>query len=442
MSQDIRVVGGGLAGSEAALTLARLGLSVELWEMRPLHQTDIHETDRFGELVCSNSLGSDALRDARGLLKAELRLLGSTIVRCADASRLPAGKAFAVDKNQFSALVTESIQSSSLISIRREEYTRLDSSMPTILATGPLTSLDLLAELRERLGRENLFFYDAVAPSVWAHSVDADTSFLSSRGGDAADYVNCPLTKEEYYAFVHELQSARRHLPETLDEQKYFEGCLPVEEMARRGDDVLRFGPMRPVGLRERPENCFAVIQLRKENRAGTVLGLVGFQTSLATTEQQRVLGMVPALRNAEYVRYGLIHRNAFLRGPSVLSQDLHLTAFPRIWAAGQLCGVDGYMESTALGLVAALNGAALLRGHSRPEFSVRTMTGLLVDYVTCDREDFQPTNANYGLLPLEPSPRQKAVDREAFAAGALEHMREIAGQVDAWTKSKTDLPA
>jgi methylenetetrahydrofolate--tRNA-(uracil-5-)-methyltransferase len=442
MGKDIRVVGGGLAGSEAALTLARLGLSVELWEMRPLHQTDIHETDRFGELVCSNSLGSDALRDARGLLKAELRLLGSAIVRCADASRLPAGKAFAVDKNQFSALVTESIQGNSLISIRREEYTRLDSLVPTIIATGPLTSPVFLSELRERLGHENLFFYDAVAPSVWAHSVDVGTSFLSSRGGDAADYVNCPLTKEEYYAFVHGLQSARQHLPETLDEQKYFEGCLPVEEIARRGDDALRFGPMRPVGLRERPENCFAVIQLRKENREGTVLGLVGFQTSLAITEQKRVFGMVPALRNAEYVRYGLIHRNAFLRGPSVLSQDLQLTAFPRIWAAGQLCGVDGYMESTALGLVAALNGAALLRGHSRPEFSVRTMTGLLVDYVTCDREDFQPTNANYGLLALEPGPKQKAVDREAFAAAALEHIREVAGQVEAWTASKTDLQA
>ncbi|MFA4931839.1 MAG: methylenetetrahydrofolate--tRNA-(uracil(54)-C(5))-methyltransferase (FADH(2)-oxidizing) TrmFO [Caldisericia bacterium] len=438
MDIDIRVVGGGLAGSEAALSLARLGLSVELWEMRPLHQTDIHETDRFGELVCSNSLGSDALRDARGLLKAELRLLGSAIVRCADASRLPAGKAFAVDKNQFSTLVTQSIQSNPLISIRREEYRRLDSSVPTILATGPLTSPDFLSELRERLGRENLFFYDAIAPSIWAHSVDHNSSFLSSRGGDAADYLNCPLTREEYYAFVHALQSARRHLPETPDEQKYFEGCLPVEEIARRGDDALRFGPMRPIGLRERPENCFAVIQLRKENREGTVLGLVGFQTSLAIAEQQRVLGMIPALRNAEFVRYGLIHRNAFLRGPSVLSQDLELGAFPRVWAAGQLCGVDGYMESTALGLVAALNAAATLRGFPRPVFSVQTMTGLLVDYVTQERDDFQPTNANYGLLPLEPGPKQKAVDREAFAVVALEHIRHVADEVEAWTTDKT----
>ncbi|RIE09698.1 methylenetetrahydrofolate--tRNA-(uracil(54)-C(5))-methyltransferase (FADH(2)-oxidizing) TrmFO [Candidatus Cryosericum hinesii] len=440
MDIDIRVVGGGLAGSEAALTLARLGLTVELWEMRPLHQTDIHETDRLGELVCSNSLGSDALRDARGLLKAELRLLGSGIVRCADASRLPAGKAFAVDKDQFSSLVTESIQSNPLISIRREEYKRIDSSVPTILATGPLTSPDFLHELRERLGCENLFFYDAVAPSVWAHSVDRNSSFLSSRGGDAADYLNCPLTREEYYAFVHALQSARQHLPETPDEQKYFEGCLPVEEIARRGDDTLRFGPMRPVGLRERPADCFAVIQLRKENREGTVLGLVGFQTSLAVAEQQRVLGMIPALRNAEYVRYGLIHRNAFLRGPSVLSADLQLGAFPHVWAAGQLCGVDGYMESTALGLVAALNAAASLHGFPRPVFSVQTMMGLLVDYVTRDREDFQPTNANYGLLPLEPGPKQKAVDRETFAVVALEHIRQVADQVGAWTAQKMSL--
>ena len=319
MGIDVRVVGGGLAGSEAALTLARLGLMVELWEMRPLHQTDIHETDRFGELVCSNSLGSDALRDARGLLKAELRLLGSAIVRCADASRLPAGKAFAVDKDQFSGLVTERIQSDPFISVRREEYRLLDSSVPTIFATGPLTSPDLLHELGECLGCENLFFYDAVAPSLWAHSVDRNSSFFSSRGGDSADYLNCPLTREEYYAFVHALQSARQHLPETPDEQKYFEGCLPVEEIARRGDDTLRFGPMRPVGLRERPADCFAVVQLRKENHEGTVLGLVGFQTSLAVAEQQRVFGMIPALRNAEYVRYGLIHRNAFLRGLSLI---------------------------------------------------------------------------------------------------------------------------
>lgn len=440
MGIDIRVVGGGLAGSEAALSLARLGLSVELWEMRPLRKTDIHETDRFGELVCSNSLGSDALRDARGLLKAELRLLGSAIVRCADASRLPAGKAFAVDKDQFSGLVTQSIQTNPLISVRREEYRQLDSSVPTILATGPLTSPNFLDELRERLGCENLFFYDAVAPSIWAHSVDHNASFLSSRGGDAADYLNCPLTREEYYSFVHALQSARRHLPETADEHRFFEGCLPVEEIARRGDDALRFGPMRPVGLRERPENCFAVIQLRKENREGTVLGLVGFQTSLAIAEQQRVLGMIPALRNAEFVRYGLIHRNAFLRGPSVLSQDLELGTFPRVWVAGQLCGVDGYMESTALGLVAALNAAATLRGFALPVFSVRTMTGLLVDYVTQERDNFQPANANYGLVPLEPGPKQKAVDREAFAVVALEHIRQIAEDVQAWTADKTFL--
>jgi methylenetetrahydrofolate--tRNA-(uracil-5-)-methyltransferase len=438
MGIDIRVVGGGLAGSEAALSLARLGLSVELWEMRPVLKTDIHETDRFGELVCSNSLGSDALRDARGLLKAELRLLGSSIMRCADASRIPAGKAFAVDKSQFSGLVTQSIQTHPLISVRREEYRQLDSSIPTILATGPLTSPDFLDELRERLGRGSLFFYDAVAPSIWAHSVDPNASFLSSRGGDAADYLNCPLTRDEYYAFVRALQSARRHLPETPDEQKYFEGCLPVEEIASRGDDALRFGPMRPIGLRERPADCFAVIQLRRENRDGTVLGLVGFQTSLAIAEQQRVLGMVPALRNAEFVRYGLIHRNAFLRGPSVLSRDLELLGFPSVWAAGQLCGVDGYMESTALGLVAALNAAGTLRGLPLPDLSVLTMTGLLVDYVTKERDDFQPSNANYGLLPLEPGSRQKAVDREAFAVAALEHIRHIAREVEAWNADKS----
>jgi len=272
----MRVVGGGLAGSEAALTLSRLGYAVELWEMRPSHPTNVHETDQFGELVCSNSLGSDALRDARGLLKAELRLLGSAMLQCADSSRLPAGKAFAVDKGLFSKLVTQRIEEDPLITVRREEYFELDPSVPTIIATGPLSSPALLAELQGRLGRENLFFYDAIAPSVWAESVDTSLSFLSSRGGDTADYVNCPLTEKEYYAFVHELQTARQHLPETRGEQQYFEACLPVEEIARRGDDALRFGPMRPVGLKERPSDCFAVIQLRKENREGSVLGLCG----------------------------------------------------------------------------------------------------------------------------------------------------------------------
>ncbi len=433
MSSDIRVVGGGLAGSEAALTLSRLGYSVELWEMRPAHPTEIHETDRFGELVCSNSLGSDALRDARGLLKAELRLLDSAVLQCADASRLPAGKAFAVDKSLFSSLLTQRIESDHRIRVRREEYTQLDRSVPTIIATGPLTSPTLLGELQSRLGRENLFFYDAIAPSIWADSVDSGLSFLSSRGGDAADYVNCPLTKEEYYAFVHELQTARQHLPETRGEQQYFEACLPVEEIARRGDDALRFGPMRPVGLKERPSDCFAVIQLRKENREGSVLGLVGFQTSLAISEQRRVFGMVPALRQASFVRYGLIHRNAFLRGPSVLTADLQLRAFSQLWIAGQLCGVDGYMESSALGLVAALNVASWLGGFPRPLFSTRTMIGLLIDYVITERDDFQPTNANYGLLPIEAGPRQKAVNREAFAADALKHILDIAEELRKW---------
>ncbi|MHB8071303.1 MAG: methylenetetrahydrofolate--tRNA-(uracil(54)-C(5))-methyltransferase (FADH(2)-oxidizing) TrmFO [Candidatus Cryosericum sp.] len=434
MSTDIRVIGGGLAGSEAALTLARLGFSVELWEMRPVHQTDIHETDRLGELVCSNSLGSDALRDARGLLKAELRLFDSPVLKCAEASRLPAGKAFAVDKVQFSTLVTQAILSCPLITVRREEYTTLDRSVPTILATGPLTSATLLEELSSRLGSANLFFYDAIAPSVWAHSIDFSSAFLSSRGGDTSDYLNCPMTRDEYYAFVRELQTARQHLPEIALEQKYFEACLPVEEIARRGDDALRFGPMRPVGLRDRPQNCFAVIQLRKENHEGTVLGLVGFQTSLAIAEQRRVFGMVPALRDAEFVRYGLIHRNAFLRAPALLSRTLEMTAIPRVWIAGQLCGVDGYMESTAMGFVAAVSAAAALRGLPPINWTARTMIGLLVDYVTTEREDFQPVNANYGLLPVEADAKQKPVNRESFAGAALDETRRLAADLASWT--------
>lgn len=436
MTRSVRVIGGGLAGSEAALTLARLGIPVELWEMRPLHGTDVHVTDRFGELVCSNSLGSASLKDARGLLKAELRALGSSVMACADQTRLPAGKAFAVDRDQFSMLITEAIARNPRIMVRREEYVSLDAATQTIVATGPLTSDALQYDLQERLGTGNLFFYDAVAPSVWAESVSAPATFLSSRGGDGSDYVNCSLTREQYYAFVHALQTARRHIPELPDEQKYFEACLPVEEIARRGDDALRFGPMRPVGLPGRPADCFAVIQLRRENHSGTVLGLVGCQTSLAVAEQERVFGMVPALARAQYVRYGRMHRNVFLRGPALLGHDLQLRAIPGIWIAGQLAGVDGYMESTALGLVAALSVAATKLGMERPEFSSETMTGLLVDYVTSQRDDFQPANANYGLVLSAHTARQKPMDRERFAATALQRVHEIAEEVHAWVKT------
>ncbi len=438
MSIDIRVVGGGLAGSEAALVLARLGLQVELWEMRPLCQTDVHETDRFAELVCSNSLGSTSLSDARGLLKAELRLLASPLMACADANQLPAGKALAVDKEQFSVCVTKKIEDCPAIRVRREEYTRLDATIPTILATGPLTSQALLKELQKQLGQENLFFYDAVAPSVWARSLEMTSVFAGSRGGTQGDYLNCCLTREQYYAFVHALQSARQHLPDVPDEQKYFEACLPVEEIARRGDDALRFGPMRPVGLNGRPKDCFAVIQLRRENREGTILGLVGFQTSLAIDEQRRVFGMVPALQRSSYVRYGLMHRNAFLRGPAVLSPRLELRASPGILAAGQLCGVDGYVESAAMGHAAALNAAAKILGHKPISFSSETMLGLLIRYVTTQgQQEFQPSNANYGLVLVPTAvPKQQRIDREAFATRALEHTRALIDEVAAW---KTD---
>ncbi len=436
MARSVRVVGGGLAGSEAALTLAKLGVPVELWEMRPLHGTDVHTTDRFAELVCSNSLGSDALKDARGLLKAELRTLGSSVLACADQSRLPAGKAFAVDRDQFSMLITQAITRNPLITVRREEYVHLDPSTLTVVATGPLTSDALQHGLQDRLGTGNLFFYDAVAPSIWARSVTPGTTFLSSRGGDNSDYLNCSLTKEQYYAFVHALQTARRHIPDIPDEQRYFEACLPVEEIARRGDDALRFGPMRPIGLQGRPADCFAVVQLRRENRAGTVLGLVGCQTSLAILEQERVFGMIPALAHAQYVRYGRMHRNVFLRGPAVLGRDLQLNAIPGIWIAGQLAGVDGYMESTVLGLVVALNVAAMLLGVERPDFSSDTMTGLLVDYVTTRRDDFQPANANYGLVVSEHTAKQKHMDRERFVATALQRAHRIAEEVCTWTKT------
>lgn len=438
MATDIRVIGGGLAGSEAALTLARLGFAVELWEMRPVKPTDVHESDLFGELVCSNSLGSDALRDARGLLKAELRELGSYVIRCADASRIPAGKAFAVDKTEFARNVTKAVLASTGISIRREEYLKLDPGIPTIVATGPLTSQNLLDDLRNRLGHDNLFFYDAVAPSVWAHSIDRSFVFAASRGGDASDYLNCVLSHEEYYAFVHELQNARQHLPEMTQEQKYFEACLPVEEIARRGDDALRFGPMRPVGLEGRPPNCYAVIQLRRENRDGSVLGLVGFQTSLAIGEQHRVLRTVPALRHAEFVRYGLIHKNAFLRAPQVLSSSLELVTYPRVWITGQLCGVDGYVESTAMGFVAAISAVARLLGRPMPLWNSTTMIGLLLRYVTSERADFQPTNANFGLVPTVQGPRQKPLDRQAFAAEALAQTRRIVSEIDFLAKQET----
>jgi methylenetetrahydrofolate--tRNA-(uracil-5-)-methyltransferase len=433
-TEFVRVVGGGLAGSEAALVLARMGRTVELWEMRPTVKTGIHETDMLGELVCSNSLGSDALRDARGLLKAELRVLGSPLISIADTCRLPAGKAFAVDRREFGACVTRAVASSPTITVRRSEYITLDPTVPTILATGPLTSDTLLDDLRQVLGRDNLFFYDAIAPSIWADSVNESRVFAGSRGGNESDYVNCPLTQDEYYAFVHALQTAEQHLPELPGEQRFFEACLPVEEMARRGDDVLRYGPMRPVGLAGRPRDCYAVLQLRSENAGRTVFGLVGFQTSLSISEQRRVLMMIPALHDVRFVRYGLIHRNAFLRGPSVLTPELALAACPRTYVAGQLAGVDGYVESIALGLVAALNVEAVLRGVARPQFETDTMVGLLVSYVTTERDDFQPSNANFGLLPTERTGKQHSPDREEFARRSLACVSQIAAGVSEWT--------
>lgn len=399
----VTVVGGGLAGSEAAWQLSRRGFRVRLHEMRPVVGTAAHATDQLGELVCSNSFRSASLDAAVGLLKEEMRDLGSLVLQVADETKVPAGAALAVDRVAFANGLTARVCALPGVEIVRGEVTALPEE-PCILATGPLTSDSLAAVLQQELGQEYLYFYDAIAPIVTADSIDRSIAFAASRwgrGGD--DYVNCPMSREEYYAFVDAVLAAEKVPTRDFERCVHFEGCMPIEEMARRGRDTLAFGPMRPVGLTDprtgrRP---FAVVQLRQDDAAGSLFNLVGFQTKMTWPEQRRVFRMIPGLAQAEFVRLGSLHRNTFIDSPRVLQPTLQWRARPRTFLAGQLIGVEGYVESAAAGLLAGINMARLLSGQEPVVPPPTTALGSLLAYVADpQRQGFQPMNANYGLFP------------------------------------------
>ena len=438
----IHVVGGGLAGSEAAWQLAERGHDVVVHEMRPVRGTEAHKTDRLAELVCSNTFKSTETSNAHGLLKAEMRLLGSMILECADTARVPGGSALTVDRELFSAAVHERVTSHPRITVERGEATELPS--PGIVATGPLTSSALTDAIRARLGVESLAFYDAIAPIVSYDSIDYDVVFRASRYGketmpglstaegegesDGA-YLNCPMSRGQYEAFIDALTTADKATAHEFDAVPYFEGCMPAEEMARRGRESLRFGPMKPVGLTDprTGREAYAVVQLRMEDRAGRMWNLVGFQTRLRYPEQQRVFRLIPGLENAEFLRFGSIHRNSYLNAPAALLPHLALRDDPRVLFAGQLTGVEGYTESTATGLLAGVNLSRLLAGEEPVLPPTTTMLGALYRYMReADPRHFQPMNANFGLVDeLGERVRDKRVKKERLAERALAAMTE-----------------
>jgi methylenetetrahydrofolate--tRNA-(uracil-5-)-methyltransferase len=442
--KKVHVVGGGLAGSEAAFQLAERGHDVVLHEMRGVKGTPAHKTDGLAELVCSNTFKSTETSNAHGLLKAEMRLLGSMVLQCADEARVPGGSALTVDRELFSAAVQERITSHPRISIVRGEIAELPS--PGIIATGPLTSDALATTLRMRLGVEHLAFYDAIAPIVSADSIDQSIAFRASRydketmpEAEGGAYLNCPMSREQYEAFIAALTTADQASVKEFDAIDYFEGCMPIEEMARRGHETLRFGPMKPVGLSDprTSRRPYAVVQLRMEDRAGRMWNLVGFQTRIRFPEQGRVFRMIPGLEHAEFFRYGSIHRNSYLNSPATLTPFLTLRDDPLVFLAGQLTGVEGYTESTASGLIAGINLSRALAGLEPVLPPPTTMLGALYRYLReADPKHFQPMNANFGLVDeLPENIRDKRVKREKLADRALGDMR---GFVDATALADT----
>jgi len=452
----ISVVGGGLAGCEAAWQAASLGVAVTLYEMRPARKTPVHQTDRLAELVCSNSFRANQIENAVGLLKEEMRRLGSLIMRVADETRVPAGGALAVDRARFAEGVTTALEGTRLVTITRREVCDLsgpdDTRTPLIVATGPLTSPSLSAAVAELVGQGHLYFYDAISPIVLSESIDRGVVFRASRWGrdsptttslsppvatDAAcgvddgqgDYLNCPMTEGEYRAFYEALVGAESATLHDIDRERFFEGCLPIEVMARRGEDTLRFGPMKPVGLTDprTTRRPFAVVQLRQDTLAGHHYSLVGFQTQLKWGEQERIIRMIPGLERADFVRFGMIHRNTYINGPSALLPTWQTRRRSSLFFAGQISGVEGYVESAASGLVAGRNAAALAQGNAPTAPPRSTAIGALGHYVShANPVDYQPTNIAFGLIPVGANaPRRRRDRRRAVAIKALADIAE-----------------
>jgi methylenetetrahydrofolate--tRNA-(uracil-5-)-methyltransferase len=451
----VRIVGGGLAGSEAAWQAASRGVPVTLHEMRPVRATAVHKTDRLAELVCSNSFRGDKLDNAVGLLKAEMRKLGSLVMQAADASRVPAGAALAVDRERFASAITDAIEGHPLITLVRGEITGIPESRdesPVVIATGPLTSDALAGEIARLVGGDHLYFYDAISPIVLAESIDRSRVFRASRWGRSlgpaapacgaddgeGDYLNCPLTREEYERFYEALTTAESATVHDFDKERFFEGCLPIEVMAHRGRDTLRFGPMKPVGLVDPAtgREPYAAVQLRQDTLAADHFSLVGFQTQIKWADQARVLRLIPGLESAEFVRYGMVHRNTYVNGPRVLLETWQVRSRRSLLFAGQMSGVEGYVESAASGLVAGMNAAALVRGEQVSAPPRTTAIGALGYYVShANPERYDPSNITFGIIePLPGAPRGKKHRNVAIAERAL-------ADLDAWVASKCLAP-
>ena len=428
---EVKVIGAGLAGSEAAWQLAQRGFRVRLYEMKPKKMTPAHHCADFAELVCSNSLRGDRLENAVGLLKEELRRLDSLILACADATRVEAGGCLAVDRYGFSALVTEKIRSHPNITVVSEEVTRVPEG-PVIIATGPLTSDAMSDAIADYFGQTDyLHFFDAAAPLVTLDSIDMDHAWYASRyDRGTADYINCAMSREEYTAFVRELSAAEEAPVHGFEDKNVFEGCMPVEVMARRGEDTLRYGPLKPVGLRDPKtgKEPYAVVQLRRDNAAGNIYNIVGFQTHLKFPEQKRVFSMIPALHDAEFVRYGVMHRNTFLNSPRLLDRTYADRRDSMVAFAGQMTGVEGYVESCASGYLAAVSMAARIKGEPVPDFTNKTAIGALAYYISDETiVNFQPMNVNFGILaPLEQRVKGKANKNLAIANRALAQLQSM----------------
>ena len=436
--EELNIVGGGLAGSEAAWQAAQRGIKVKLYEMRNASRsTDAHHTDKLAELVCSNSFRNDDPTSAIGLLHAEMRKLNSLIIKCADATKVPAGSALAMDRESFSQMVTDSITSHPNIDVVREEIEELPKDGHWLIATGPLTSDKLSQSILDITGQESLAFFDAIAPIIYKESINFDIAWFQSRydkigpGGGGKDYINCPLSKEQYYQFVDKLLDGdKTEFKEWEKSTPYFNGCLPIEVMAERGRDTLRFGPMKPVGLNNphSPDKPFAVVQLRQDNAMGSLYNIVGFQTKLKYGAQKEIFSSIPGLEDAEFARYGGIHRNTFINSPKLLSQDLRLKAQPNVRFAGQITGVEGYVESAAMGLIAGIFFAQELKSEKLNLPPLQTAVGSLLNHLTTESHagTFQPMNINFGLMPpMEQRIRSKKERGAAISKRALESLEE-----------------
>ena len=430
MKDFLTVIGAGLAGSEAAWQAAERGVQVVLYEMRPATRTPAHKTDNCAELVCSNSLGNNLAPSAPFILKEELRSLKSIVIASGDKNSVPAGSALAVDRDLFSQEITSKLSNHPNITFKREEVVEIPQEGPVIIATGPLTSPRLSEQISKLIGQEYLYFYDALSPIVDANSIDYDKAFFASRydKGDA-DYLNCPMNAEQYYEFVRELKASEKVPFASFEKPIYFEGCVPVEELADRGDRTLAFGPLKPVGLPDPKTGrmAHAVVQLRRENRESSAYNLVGFQTKLTYPEQKRVFSMIPGLENAEFFRFGAIHRNTYINSPSLLNSELELKSHPGTYFAGQVTGVEGYVESSAMGLLAGLSAVAKITGSPYTPPPADTALGALINYLTASRsKGFQPMNINFGLFWVQGMRiRDKKLRNQKIATNALKKIKE-----------------